>query len=115
MVIAVGEYPTMQKEFNRVDHTPYEREIYPGDDWRDGAACTTKDPELFFPDRSDRAQIKRAQAVCAICSVAPDCLRYALESDTNFGIFGGYTEEERRAIRRRMIREQRYRSAMQQA
>jgi WhiB family transcriptional regulator, redox-sensing transcriptional regulator len=73
-------------------------------DWWSRAACTSADPELFFPISHSGpagAQIMRAKAVCARCSVQDECLRYALAADPMHGVWGGMSEEERRLLRRR--------------
>jgi WhiB family redox-sensing transcriptional regulator len=74
------------------------------DDWRHGAACRDEDPELFFPITETgpgAQQVDRAKAVCARCPVRERCLEYALEGGLDHGVFGGTTETERRALRRR--------------
>jgi WhiB family redox-sensing transcriptional regulator len=82
--------------------------------WRD-AACLEQDPELFFPigkpgpaakRKSDpiAQQIAMAKAVCGTCCLAEVCLRYALTTEEQFGIWGGQTEDERRALLRRAER-----------
>jgi len=71
-------------------------------DWRNRAACLNVDPELFFPVQSnDRDTIDKAKAVCGRCVVSVVCLQYALETGQNSGIWGGLTEDERRALKRR--------------
>jgi WhiB family redox-sensing transcriptional regulator len=73
-------------------------------DWRNKAACVTVDPELFFPVGSSGPsidQINKAKKVCARCSVRDQCLDYALETNQDSGIWGGLTEDERRAMKRR--------------
>ena len=72
----------------------------PADDWRELAACRDEDPELFFPVGSGRAanaQIKQAKAVCARCPVRARCLEAGMSEE--YGVWGGLTEEERRALR----------------
>jgi WhiB family transcriptional regulator, redox-sensing transcriptional regulator len=72
--------------------------------WWSRAACTSADPDLFFPiSRSGLAvaQVHRAKAVCAACQVRADCLRYALATGPLHGVWGGMTEEERRLLRQR--------------
>lgn len=77
-------------------------------DWREDAVCKKEgqDPELFFPvGTSGPAQVQTAQAkaVCHRCSVASDCLSWALQTGTNSGVFGGLDETERRNLRRRRV------------
>jgi WhiB family transcriptional regulator, redox-sensing transcriptional regulator len=72
-------------------------------DWRDDAACGRLDPELFFPISTlgaARRQIEAAKRVCERCPVRVACLRWALESGQDAGIWGGTTEQERRLLRR---------------
>jgi WhiB family redox-sensing transcriptional regulator len=72
--------------------------------WRDRAACLGKDPELFFPDGNTGPallQLKEAKAVCRQCEVVETCLRWAIESGQNTGVWGGLSEEERRTLKRR--------------
>jgi WhiB family redox-sensing transcriptional regulator len=72
-------------------------------DWRELSACRQEDPELFFPvvpAGPGLAQIERAKAVCARCQVRADCLRFAMETLQDHGVWGGTSEEERRALRR---------------
>ena len=71
--------------------------------WRDHAACSGPDPDLFFPVSTSGASltdIKAAKRVCRRCPVTAPCLRWALDLGKVSGIWGGTTEEERRALRR---------------
>ena len=52
-------------------------------DWRHEAACRDEDPELFVKD---------------------SCLAWALESGQDAGVWGGLSEDERRALKRRAAR-----------
>src|ERR1700761_6304458 len=73
-------------------------------DWRHRAACRDEDPELFFPvGNSGPAllQISEAKAVCRRCPVASSCLTWALDSGQDAGVWGGMSEDERRALKRR--------------
>jgi len=70
--------------------------------WRDAAACREEDPDLFFPVSSQgpgRLQEQRAKEVCARCPVSRECLAWALAHEQVAGVWGGLTEEERRAHR----------------
>ena len=72
-------------------------------DWRDDAACRQLDPDLFFPVSTSGASlmdIEAAKRVCQRCPVTTPCLRWALDLGQVSGIWGGTTEEERRALRR---------------
>jgi WhiB family redox-sensing transcriptional regulator len=69
--------------------------------WRDDAACLGRDPDLWFPDRSDSVTAKAAVTICAVCPVRGACHREALDhpETTCHGIWGGLTELERRRDR----------------
>lgn len=76
-------------------------------DWRHRAACKSEDPELFFPvgDTGPALlQIAKAKAVCRRCPVQAQCLNWALTSGQDFGVWGGLSETERRAVRQRNAR-----------
>lgn len=76
-------------------------------DWRHRAACREEDPELFFPVGNAGPallQIAEAKTVCRRCPVVSGCLSWALESGQDAGVWGGMSEDERRALKRRNAR-----------
>lgn len=82
---------------------------YPSEngDWRHEAECRNEDPELFFPVGNTGpalVQIEEAKAVCRRCPVSAQCLEWALQSGQDSGVWGGLSEDELRAMRRRMNR-----------
>jgi WhiB family redox-sensing transcriptional regulator len=71
------------------------------------AACSTADPDLFFPISGAGPAVKqmiRAKAICARCQIQRECLDYALDAGSIQGVWGGTTESERRLLRRRRAR-----------
>ena len=80
------------------------------DEWWTHAACLTVDPDLFFPVSArgrDDGQAARAKAVCGRCPVRARCLSYALAAGGGVqGIWGGLSEGERLALRRRQRKAQ---------
>ncbi|HTR71240.1 MAG TPA: WhiB family transcriptional regulator [Mycobacteriales bacterium] len=68
------------------------------DDWTLNAACKTVSPDELFV--SGAAQ-HRAKSVCRGCPVRTECLADALDNRVEFGVWGGLTERERRALLRR--------------
>ncbi len=79
-------------------------------DWRHRAACLEEDPELFFPIGNTGPallQIEEAKAVCRRCEVVDTCLKWAIESGQDAGVWGGLSEDERRALKRRTARARR--------
>ncbi|RJL25229.1 WhiB family transcriptional regulator [Bailinhaonella thermotolerans] len=76
-------------------------------DWRHRAACRDVDPELFFPIGNTGPallQIDEAKQVCNACPVSDPCLKWAIESGQDAGVWGGLSEDERRALKRRTAR-----------
>ena len=79
-------------------------------DWRSRAACRNQDPELFFPiGTTDRAlvQLQKAKAVCQTCPVQQPCLEWVLRSEPigqEAGVCAGFSEGERRSLKRRAAR-----------
>jgi WhiB family redox-sensing transcriptional regulator len=70
-------------------------------DWRHDSACRDEDPELFFPIGNTGPallQIEEAKAVCRRCDVIDECLQWALETGQDAGVWGGLSEDERRAL-----------------
>ncbi|MDJ0342801.1 WhiB family transcriptional regulator [Streptomyces sp. H10-C2] len=73
---------------------------------RDRPACENEDPELFFPIGNTGPallQIEEAKAVCRRCRLRESCLQEALDSGMA-GVWGGTSEDERRAMKRRAAR-----------
>jgi WhiB family transcriptional regulator, redox-sensing transcriptional regulator len=70
--------------------------------WRELAACSGTDLEVFFPGRGETAG--PARQVCAACPVRQACLDYAVTNRISHGIWGGLTERERRALLSRWVR-----------
>ncbi|WP_116949152.1 WhiB family transcriptional regulator [Jiangella endophytica] len=68
------------------------------DDWTSLAACRSAEPDELFVQGAAQ---NRAKAVCLGCPVRTECLADALDNRTEFGIWGGMTERERRALLRR--------------
>lgn len=68
------------------------------DEWATKANCSTQDPDALFV--RGKAQ-HDAKAVCKACPVLAQCLAEALDNRTEFGVWGGMTERERRALLRK--------------
>ena len=69
----------------------------PDTTWMDKGACRGTPPNTMHP--TDRDGERRAKAACATCTVRNDCLRYALDNHEEYGVWGGTSEDERRALR----------------
>ena len=89
-------------------HTPHDdNEEYIAMDWRHRALCRDEDPELFFPIGTTGpalVQVEQAKAVCRRCPVTQSCLDWALRAGQDSGVWGGLSEDERRALKRRQAR-----------
>jgi WhiB family transcriptional regulator, redox-sensing transcriptional regulator len=69
--------------------------------WWEQAACQNADPELFFPAVAGSAalsEIATAKGVCMSCAIRRRCLEYALDTRQEHGVWGGTSEDERRAL-----------------
>jgi WhiB family redox-sensing transcriptional regulator len=76
-------------------------------DWRHEAACLDEDPELFWPIGNTGPsilQIEEAKEVCRRCDVVETCLRWALDTGQDHGVWGALSEDERRTLKRRESR-----------
>lgn len=69
--------------------------------WPESPACLDADPETFFPRRGQSTA--RAKEICAGCSARERCLSWALavesEDESSWGVFGGLSGPERKALR----------------
>ncbi len=83
-------------------------------EWREVAACRDSEPTLFFPIGTTGPaidQIVAAKDICSECVVKDACLLYALETNQESGVWGGYAEDERRRLRKRWLAERRRRAS----
>lgn len=67
-------------------------------DWASRGLCREGDPDALFVQG---AQQNRAKMLCRGCPVRTECLADALDDRIEFGVWGGMTERERRALLRR--------------
>ncbi len=70
--------------------------------WQPIALCRGNHSHLFFPPSSQERKEERerrevrAKSICQVCPVRVQCFDYAMEIREPYGIWGGYTESERR-------------------
>lgn len=67
--------------------------------WKLRGACRGYDQDAWFPERG--ASTRAAKSICRQCDVQEECLEYAVNMGEKFGIWGGLSERERRAIRKK--------------
>lgn len=67
-------------------------------EWAVGAACNGTNPDELFVQGAAQ---NRAKMICMGCDVRTECLADALDNRVEFGVWGGMTERERRALLRR--------------
>lgn len=74
--------------------------------WMARGACRVLrlSPDLFFQQMGRHTVVTAAaKRACAHCPVSEECREYAIDNNIRDGIWGGMTERERRALRRRRI------------
>ncbi|MFI6447215.1 WhiB family transcriptional regulator [Kitasatospora sp. NPDC050543] len=72
-------------------------------EWQLHAACRGLDSGLFFHPAGERGRAHderemAAKEVCRGCPVREECLRHALRTREPYGVWGGLSEDERRAL-----------------
>jgi WhiB family redox-sensing transcriptional regulator len=73
-------------------------ETITADNWNQFSACVTDHPDAMFVRG---AQQHEAKVVCLGCDVRRECLSEALSNKIEWGVWGGMTERERRALLRK--------------
>lgn len=76
--------------------------------WAERAKCVGVDPDVFFPTAAEGREVQAAKDFCwgrdggYPCPVRAECLAFvdSLPAATQ-GIWGGYSQRERRSARRR--------------
>ena len=66
--------------------------------WGERASCRASNPDALFVQGAAQHEAKK---VCHGCPVRTECLAEALDGRIEFGVWGGLTERERRALLRR--------------
>jgi WhiB family redox-sensing transcriptional regulator len=76
----------------------------PSIQWQERGLCRADDGAVFFPPahfehKPERtAREAKAKAICFRCPVRLECLDWALATREPHGVWGGYSETERRQI-----------------
>ena len=63
-------------------------------------------PDVFFPDYADAPLLytsftNSAKRLCQECPIISECLSYALEAREEYGVWGGTSPADRKAMLRR--------------
>lgn len=70
--------------------------------WMDSALCKKYKDINFFAE--DNVNIKKSLEICKKCTVAVECLKYSIEENEAYGIWGCSTQRERRKIMKTKIK-----------
>lgn len=79
------------------------------EEWTLRAACAQRSPDELFVQGAAQRQ---AREVCFDCPVRLECLVDALDNRIQYGVWGGMTERERRALLRRAPAVESWRSTL---
>lgn len=63
--------------------------------WMERAKCKGADADLFFADTSVNTKYAEAKRICAACPVYKQCMKFAIDNDIKYGIWGGLTPGQR--------------------
>jgi WhiB family transcriptional regulator, redox-sensing transcriptional regulator len=66
--------------------------------WKRKAMCANGDPDALFVTGAAQREAAR---LCGGCPVKTECLAEALDNQVEFGVWGGMTERQRRALLKR--------------
>jgi WhiB family redox-sensing transcriptional regulator len=78
------------------DFEPRQLSSVVGDsDWVTRAVCAGSDPDALFVTGAAQREAAR---LCQACPVRLECLADALDNQIEYGVWGGMTERQRRAV-----------------
>lgn len=66
--------------------------------WQAHGVCDAFTNDTWFPDQTDTGRRRDAVARCVPCPVRRSCLAFALSEGEDYGIWGGTTDVQRRAL-----------------
>lgn len=73
--------------------------------WRQDAKCRDLKEGEMIPPRAEQQEYI-AKAICTNCPTAVECLYYSLVLKEEFGVWGGTTERDRKAIHKAIAKDQ---------
>lgn len=71
---------------------------YERGEWITQAKCRVGDPDALFVRGAEQ---RKAAVICRHCPVVTECRADALDNKVEFGVWGGLTERQRRALLRK--------------
>ena len=86
--------------------------IVGGSEWTGKAVCAGGDPDTLFV--TGAAQ-REAAKICQACPVRLECLADALDHRIEYGVWGGMTERQRRAVLKKSPEVTNWRAALEDA
>jgi WhiB family redox-sensing transcriptional regulator len=86
--------------------------IVRGSEWTVKAVCAGGDPDTLFV--TGAAQ-REAAKICQACPVRLECLSDALDNRIEYGVWGGMTERQRRAVLKKSPEVTNWRAALEGA
>ena len=96
---------TREEEIVEEEKTLYfrEHEVSPlkspdDGEWRDNAECKKAGNTFFFANGINKKALKIALSFCDVCAVKQECLRFAVDNDIIYGVWGGLTPEQRKTL-----------------
>ena len=72
--------------------------VFDRGEWVTLAHCRSGDPDALFVRGAEQ---RKAAAICRRCPVQMECRADALDNKVEFGVWGGLTERQRRAVLRK--------------
>ncbi|WP_018297939.1 WhiB family transcriptional regulator [Corynebacterium lubricantis] len=72
--------------------------VFDRGEWVTHAQCRTGDPDALFVRGAEQ---RKAAVICRHCPVQLECRADALDNKVEFGVWGGLTERQRRALLRK--------------
>ncbi len=72
--------------------------VFDRGEWVTHAQCRGGDPDALFVRGAEQ---RKAAAICRACPVLTECRADALDNRVEFGVWGGLTERQRRAVLRK--------------
>lgn len=77
---------------------PQQVDSFDRGEWVTLAVCRAGDPDALFVRGAEQ---RKAAVICRRCPVLMECRADALDNKVEFGVWGGLTERQRRAVLRK--------------